>query len=117
MSGPPRREEILERLGDELPLAIWIARAPGGELIYANERFAEIMGTQAREDVGVGEYSEPYGICGRDGQPYPEEGLPFVRALREGTTVIVDDIVIERRDGRSVAVRAHANPVRDAAGT
>jgi len=41
---------------------------------------------------------------------------PFVRALREGGVVHVDDLVIHRPDGRRVRLHAMAKPVLDAAG-
>jgi two-component system cell cycle sensor histidine kinase/response regulator CckA len=97
-------------------MGVWVARAPTGELVYANRAFGEIMGMNARDDVRAGEYVGGYRLRTRDGQPYPEERLPFVQALARRTTVVVDDIVIERADGRSVQVRAFAKPIFDAAG-
>src|SRR5919205_1012377 len=58
---------IISGLGDELPVGIWVARAPGGEFIYANREFQEIMGMVARPDVAVGGYSAPYGIHDLEG--------------------------------------------------
>jgi PAS domain S-box-containing protein len=95
---------------------VWIARAPGGEFVYANHEFQLIMGMAPRDDVGVGAYSEPYGIFTRDGAPYPEDRLPFVRALAERRVVVVDDLRIHRRDGTRVDVRAFARPVIGVAG-
>lgn len=101
---------LLSGVIDQLPLGIWVARAPQGELLFANRVFHEIMGIDARDDVAVGEYSEPYGIMGLDGRPYPEARMPFVRALEARTNVTVDDIVIHRHDGRRVNIRATARP-------
>jgi two-component system, cell cycle sensor histidine kinase and response regulator CckA len=106
-------EHLLTSVVDFLPLGVWIARAPGGELVLANRVFREIMGLEARADVAVGEYSQPYGICTREGTPYPEDQMPFVRALQARTTVTVDDLVIHRPDGDRVAVRAFARPIFD----
>jgi len=117
MSRVPTDLEIIAAVADELPVGVWVARAPGGEFVYANRTFAEIMGQAGRTDVAVGEYAAPYGIYGRDGKLYPEGRMPFVRALEQRTTVIVDDIVIHRADGRQVYIRASAKPVFDAAGT
>ena len=110
------RDEVVSGVADDLPVGVWVARAPGGEFLYANKAFAEIMGMGARDDVGRGEYAGPYGIHTRDGALYPEDRLPFVRALVERRTVIVDDIVIHRHDGGRVHVRAQARPVFDEAG-
>lgn len=114
----PQRPEagLLLATLDELPTGVWVARAPNGELTYANRLFAEILGTGARADVGVGEYVPAYGIHDRTGKPYAEDRLPFVRALRERRTVVVDDLVIVRPDGTKRYVRAFGKPLFDAAG-
>jgi len=111
VSAVPSDHEIIHALADDLPVGLWVARAPGGELVYANRTFAEIMGQGGRDDIAVGGYSEPYGILTRDGKPYPEDRLPFVRALQQRKVVVVDDIMVRRPDGSSVHVRAFANPV------
>jgi two-component system cell cycle sensor histidine kinase/response regulator CckA len=107
---------VVAAVADELPVGVWVARAPDGEFIYANRRFQDIMGMGARDDVAAGEYAAPYGICDRDGNPYPEARMPFVQALIAGTTVVVDDIVIHRADGARVYIRAYARPVPAADG-
>jgi two-component system, cell cycle sensor histidine kinase and response regulator CckA len=109
-------DALLSGVIEQLPLGVWIARAPGGELLYANRLFREIMGMEARTDVAVGGYAEPYGIFGLDGQPYPEHRLPFVRALTERQTVTMEDIVIHRSDGSRVNIRATGRPIFDDAG-
>src|SRR5438477_6110705 len=69
------------------------------------------MGSGPVAEAKAGAYTKPYGLFGREGKPYPEPGLPFVRALTEKQTVMVDDIVIHRRDGRRVHVRAFGKPL------
>jgi len=70
-------------LGEDLPVGIWVARAPGGEEVYANRTFAQILGTGLVE-AQVGGYSVPYGIYQR-GAAVPR-GPDAVRpgAAREG---------------------------------
>jgi PAS domain S-box-containing protein len=107
---------LIASIADSLPCGVWVATAPEGRFVYSNQAFDEIMGMGPVPEAGVGQYAVPYGIYGRDGALYPEDQLPFVRALRERTTVIVDDIVIHRRDGRRVHVRAVGKPMLDEAG-
>jgi signal transduction histidine kinase len=107
----PSDHDILLALGEELPVGLWIARAPGGEVVYANRTFTEIMGINARYDARTGGYVEPYNVYTRDGAVYPERKMPFVRALTERRVVIADDITIRRSDGRQLDVRAVAWPV------
>ncbi|MFN7131497.1 MAG: PAS domain-containing protein, partial [Myxococcales bacterium] len=103
-------EQITE-IAQELPVAVWVARVPTGELVFANRMFEEIMGIAGRDDVAVGGYAEPYGIHKRDGRIYPESEMPFLRCLQERALVVVDDISIHRPDGRRVHVRAYARPL------
>ena len=57
-----------------------------------------------------------YGIYDRQGHLYLTDALPFSRALASGGPVVVDDLVIHRRDGGTAWVRAFANPLRDVHG-
>ncbi|HEY0481593.1 MAG TPA: ATP-binding protein [Kofleriaceae bacterium] len=107
----PSDHDIVLALGEDLPVGLWVARAPGGDLVYANRTFVEIMGTAARPDVRAGGYADAYGIFTRDGAPYPEDRMPFVRALAERRVIVADDLTIHRRDGKRVDIRAVARPV------
>ncbi|HXX70462.1 MAG TPA: ATP-binding protein [Polyangiaceae bacterium] len=112
----PEELALIASIADDLPAGVWVAAVPSGAFVYANRAFEEIMGMRALPDVVAGECSAPYGIFTRTGEPYPEDRLPFVRALRARAVVVVDDIAIHRRDGHRVYVRAHGKPIFDAAG-
>ncbi|HTA19605.1 MAG TPA: ATP-binding protein [Polyangia bacterium] len=107
---------LLLSILEELPIGVWVARAPGGEFEYANRAFGEILGMSARDDVRVGGYAPVYHIEDRAGRPFAEDRLPFVQALRRRETVVVDGIVIARADGTRVPVRAFGKPLFDGAG-
>jgi PAS domain S-box-containing protein len=107
---------LIAAIADDLAAGVWVATVPDGRFVYANRAFEEIMGTGGLSEVAAGQYAEPYGIYGRDGNLYPESRLPFVRALEARATAIVDDIVIHRSDGRRIFVRASAKPMFDGAG-
>jgi two-component system cell cycle sensor histidine kinase/response regulator CckA len=94
----PSDHDVLLALGDDLPVAISVACAPDGELIYTNRAFDELGGTL---------------IYTRDGRRYPEDRMPFARALSARCEVVVDDLSIRRSDGKHVEVRAVARPVGD----
>ncbi|MBA3465500.1 MAG: response regulator [Deltaproteobacteria bacterium] len=111
----PSDHDIILALGEDLPIGIWVARAPNGEEVYANKTFATIMGTGLL-GVHVHGYAEPYGILTRDKKAYPEARLPFVRALQEGKVVVNDDITIRRPDGTCVDVRTFGRPVINSEG-
>ena len=101
---------------DDLPMGVWVGVAPEGRVAYANRAFAEIMGMDVVGDSLIADVPATYGVFDRTGRPFPMERLPFSQALATGWRVVVDDIVIHRRDGRRVNIRASGHPVRDAAG-
>jgi PAS domain S-box-containing protein len=100
-----------------LPVGVWVARAPTGEVLYTNQSFQATLGMGGVPGVDIEGAPAVYGIYDRAGNLYPVENLPFSRALATGRTVTVEDLVIHRADGRRANVRAVASPVRDAAGT
>ena len=107
---------LIAAIADELPVGVWVATAPDGAFVYANRAFDEIMGMTPKSDAQAGGYATPYGIYTRDGAPYPEDQMPFARALRAQASVVVDDIAIHRTDGGKVFIRAVARPMFGPAG-
>ncbi|HEY2899562.1 MAG TPA: ATP-binding protein [Polyangia bacterium] len=105
-----------ERVLDEIPFGIWVAKAPTGEVLYANQSFQTIMGMASVDGADIAAAPATYGIFDRQGNLYRVENLPFSRALAVGAPVMVDDIVIHRGDGTRICVRAFANPIRDSKG-
>jgi PAS domain S-box-containing protein len=100
---------------DDLPVAVWVGKAPDGAVVYTNRAFEQILGAPPVASSRIGDVPQTYGIFGRDGRPYPFENLPFSRVLATGAPVIVDDIVARRSDGH-INLRCFGTPVRDAGG-
>ncbi|HSR97360.1 MAG TPA: response regulator [Kofleriaceae bacterium] len=107
----PSDQDLILALGEDLPVGLWVARVPGGEVFYANRAFAALTGQPAREDVTAAKFAAHYGVVTRRGTLYPEGRMPFARAVAERCTVIADDMMIRRHDGTTVEVRAVARPV------
>jgi two-component system, cell cycle sensor histidine kinase and response regulator CckA len=103
-------------IADGMPVGIFVSSAPSGAFVYANRAFEEILGMPPSPETQAGGYSQSYGIHTRDGAIYPEDRLPFARALREKASVTVDDLAIHRADGTRVFVRAFARPLFDEQG-
>ncbi len=112
----PLEQGLIAAIADRLPVGIFVAAAPSGAFVYANDAFQEILGMAPSPEAQAGTYSPSYGIRTHDGALYPEDELPFARALREKANVTVDDLVIHRADGKKVFVRAFARPLADPAG-
>jgi PAS domain S-box-containing protein len=97
---------------DDLPIGVWVAKAPEGRVVYANRAFHEILGMDAVPGSLIGDVPVTYGVRDSAGNQFPVERLPFSLALATGTRVTVDDMVIHRHDGVQVPLRAFAHPVK-----
>jgi len=100
-------------VADELPVAIWMGRVPSGETVYTNRAFREVLGLEPPPGVQRGGFVEPYGVHTLEGAPYPEDRMPYELVLRARDLVVLDDLVIHRRDGRKVHIRVFAKPIFD----
>jgi PAS domain S-box-containing protein len=106
----------LQIAADQLPVAIWMGKVPSGEVVYINAEFRSVLGLDVPPEAGRGGFVEPYGVHKRDGSKYPEKEMPFERCIAARETVVIDDLVIHRRDGRKVFLRVFAKPIFDDAG-
>jgi signal transduction histidine kinase len=90
---------------DELPFAIWVARIPTGDVVYVNKSYDTVFGNE-RDAPGCPAFHD------RKGNVYAVKDLPFWRVVDSGQAVVVDDLVIHRKDGTRTYLRAFAHPVR-----
>lgn len=93
-----------------------MGRVPSGEVVYTNAAFREVLGIEPPEGAVRGAFVEPYGVHTSSGAPYPEDRMPFEQCIAARKTVVVDDLVIHRHDGRRVSLRVFAKPIFDADG-
>jgi len=96
---------------EALPVGVWVAQVPNGQVVYANPEFRNILGMDAVEESRIQDAPATYGIFDLERRPYPVDRLPFSRVVMTGRAVTVDDLVIHRADGRKVNVRAFAYPL------
>jgi two-component system cell cycle sensor histidine kinase/response regulator CckA len=101
---------------ETLPVGIWVAQVPTGQVWYANPEFRAILGMGAVPGSEIGDAPTTYGIHDRTGKVYPVDRLPFSRVVATGRPAVVDDLVIHRTDGRKVNIRAFAYPTFDGGG-
>lgn len=101
---------------DDLPIGVWVARAPEGRVVYSNRAFHEILGMRAVPSSVLADIPATYGVHDAAGNAYPIERLPFSRTLATGERVVTDDMVIHRPDGKRVPIRAFAHPMKNPSG-
>src|SRR5438045_9523180 len=88
--------DMLASILADLPVGIWVARAPSGQVVYANRAFDLILGMEAVDGVSIEDAPATYRIQDLTGRPYPVDTLPFSRVLATGGAATVDYLVTDR---------------------
>ena len=108
---------------DDIPVAVWVGKAPDGEILYANPALFDLLGmARPRSEwptLRSGSTGSPPGRIdsGERDELETFARLPFRRAMQARTTVVIDDMIIDRADGSKATVRAVARPTLCPAGT
>jgi PAS domain S-box-containing protein len=98
-----------------VPVGIIILENPSGRITYANDRAIELYGINP---VGLeipNHSTKIFRLLKPNGEIYPPEKLPAVRALK-GEKIINDEAIIERPDGSRILVSSTSAPLTDSKG-
>jgi PAS domain S-box-containing protein len=98
-----------------LPSGVLIHTPPNGAIEFANAACSALIfgehGSTDRHPV----YDRDFRYLRADGLPLPQTEQPSNSALR-GERVLSQQLLLQREDGHTLPISAHAAPLRDAAG-
>jgi PAS domain S-box-containing protein len=107
---------LTRRLGELLPVAVYICEAPSGTITYYNSRAAALWGSTPID----GDTDEHFGSIFRffrtDGTPLSYSETPMAQVLSGGAAVRNHELVIERPDGSRITTLANIDPLIDTTG-
>ncbi len=106
-----RTSNMLQALITNLPAGVFFVQGALGQPILVNARARQLLGQREDRAAGIAYLSQVYRLHRADGTLYPADQLPVALALRQGTTHMVNDIVIHHPDGRRVPLITWAAPV------
>lgn len=119
------REQLLKQLEREhatfqmvlqqMPACVVLVEPPHGRLLFANTQFEHIFRRPPPQTDSLAEYAQ-FKAFHADGRLFQPEDWPAARSLRNGDTVIAEDVIIERGDGTRGIICVSSGPVRDCAG-
>jgi signal transduction histidine kinase len=98
---------------DRCPVGIIVIEGRHGERSVVNRKAEELMGHALPSPATVQDFAGE--VCAADGKPLPTPEWPGLRALR-GKTIVAQELLICRRDGRRVPVLVSAGPLLDTEG-
>lgn len=110
-----KERDLVESLMETAPSGITVINRDG-EIIFANIFAEKILGI-SRDAISSRKYNTPqWKITDFDGNPFPDERLPFVQVMKTGKAVCGVRHAIEHADGRRVLLSINAAPIFDESG-
>jgi PAS domain S-box-containing protein len=107
-----KSEQQYRALFDNLPVAAYTCDADG-LITYYNQKAVELWGREPALNNPADRFTGSYKSFDLDGRAIAVEESWMARALKEGKGFNAREIIIERPNGETCAVLAHANPVLD----
>ncbi len=110
-----KERTLLKGVLAHLPSGVFAVAAPDGRLLLHNATAERLLGHSVVLAQHVQDYAE-HGAIHADGRPYRPEEYPLARALLKGETVMQEEMLYRRGDGRLTTFAVSAAPVRDPEG-
>ncbi|MGQ0539155.1 MAG: PAS domain S-box protein, partial [Gemmatimonadaceae bacterium] len=115
-NGISQSELEFQRLLEALPAGAYTCD-PGGLITYFNARAVNVWGRAPKLRDDADRWCGSFKLFAIDGSPIRHDECWMARAILEDKEYNGEEIVIERPDGDRITALAHANPLRDGAGT
>ena len=107
----------LEALVNISPVGVLVFDGKTGDLVSANDETKRIFGRFDLTGRSLSQVLKVLTLRRTDGSDIPMDELPTVRAIRDGETVLGDEVVIHLPDGRVITTLVNARPIRGNDGT
>ncbi len=102
----------LEALVNISPVGVLVFDAKTGDLVSANDETRRIVGKLNAPGRSISQLLEVMALRRPDGSDIPVDELPTTRALRQGESVLAEEVVIHLKDGRTITTLVNARPIR-----
>ncbi|MBI1880717.1 MAG: PAS domain-containing protein, partial [Chloroflexi bacterium] len=111
------QRRTLHAVLDNMPAGVFVAEAPAGKPVLANEQLKQLLGRGIALDVNNKETAEMYAIYryGTD-TLYPPDQTPLARGLL-GEITTIDDMEVRQPDGSRILLQVVGAPIRDPQGS
>ncbi len=105
-----REQGLLDRILETSPIGI-VALNRDGEFIFANASAEEALGLGKSAAIGQSHDAPNWPITDYNGEPFPEDDLPFQRVMATGRAVRDIRYAIERPNGQRSLLSVNAAPI------
>ena len=111
-----RQNSLLATLLKNLQIGVYMVEAPSGRPLLANEASLNLLGRGIVPEAKASTIAQVYDVYKSDtNEPYPNDELPLVAAMR-GESKHVDDVIVVNPDGTRKRLEVFGSPIKDANG-
>ena len=110
-----QNRQRIEAVLDLSPVGILVTDS-SGYTVLANQEINRLSAMSAKPGNALDETFHSVTLKRPDGSPYPLERFPLERAIRDGESVLAEEVIIELPDGTVVPTLVNAVPVRSTEG-
>ena len=105
----------LERVIEEMPVGVVIAKAPSGELLFSNRYLDQIMGHPVPKHKSLEEYPHNT-IVDDEGRPLHEKHWPLTRVLKKEETFVNEEYTYQVDKNTRLKLQIKGAPIYNASG-
>lgn len=98
---------------ETVPVGIVVAEPPDVTVTFDNATMEKMFGYRPPKFVPLEERLQPIRILNAHGRQYATEEFPISRALLLGETVVNEEMVVERPDGKLASLLTTASPISE----
>ena len=102
----------LEALVNISPVGVLVFDAETGDLVSTNDETRRIVGKLQAPGRSLSQLLEVISLRRPDGTDIPVDQLPTTKAMRQGESILAEEVVIHLPDGRTVTTLVSARPIR-----
>ena len=101
----------LEALINISPVGVLVFDAKTGDLLSVNDETRRIVGKLNAPGRSINQLLEVIALRRVDGSDIPMDELPIMKVIKNGESVLADEVVIHLPDGREITTLINARPV------
>ena len=102
----------MEALVNISPVGVLVFDAETGDLVSANDETRRIVGKLHAPGRSLSQLLEVMSLRRPNGSEIPVDQLPTTKALKQGESILAEEVVIHLQDGRTITTLVNARPIR-----
>ncbi len=100
----------LEKILEEMPVGVVIAKAPSGELIFSNRHLNQLVGHHVTKYVNLDDYPKN-SLLNEHGHPLPQQLWPLRRIIHNEETLVNEEYTYRANKNNLITLQVKGTPI------